>query len=162
MKANNLLCLIILLALINSCRNRTDSKNQVIVKENEKVIVKMDVPGHTRAADEYMERGKEVYDRECLVCHMADGSGVPLMYPPVIESESVSGNTDSLIVLILEGMSGPVVIKGEEYNSIMPPMKDVLNDQEVTDLINYLRNSFGNSGELVSPEQVAVIRESGE
>lgn len=159
MKMNKLLCLIIPVVLIASCRNQADSKSQDIVKGNEKVIVKKDAHGQSLAADEYMERGSKVYDRECLVCHMADGSGVPLMYPPVIESESIAGNTDSLIILILEGMSGPVVIKGEEYNGIMPPLKDVLSDQEVADLINYLRNSFGNSGELVRPEQVAAIRE---
>jgi len=123
------------------------------------VIVKQDATGQDLADNEYMDRGKKVYDRVCLVCHQSDGSGVPMMYPPVIDSEYISGNTDSLIVLILEGMSGPVVIKGEEYNSIMPPQKDVLDDQELADLINYLRNSFGNSGEMVSPEQVAGMRD---
>ena len=123
------------------------------------MIVKQDATGQDLADNEYMDRGKKVYDRVCLVCHQSDGSGVPMMYPPVIDSEYISGNTDSLIVLILEGMSGPVVIKGEEYNSIMPPQKDVLDDQELADLINYLRNSFGNSGEMVSPEQVAGMRD---
>ncbi|MBN1387343.1 MAG: cytochrome c [Bacteroidales bacterium] len=142
-----------------SCKNQPGSDNDQIIKNKEKVIIKQDAPGQVQADNEYMDRGKKIYDRVCLVCHQSDGSGVPMMYPPVIESEYISGNTDSLIVLILEGMSGPVLIKGEEYNSIMPPMKDVLDDREVADLINYLRNSFGNSGERVSPGQVAEMRE---
>jgi mono/diheme cytochrome c family protein len=112
----------------------------------------------TAAEDQFMTRGENIYKRVCLVCHQSDGSGVPMMYPPVIESEYISGETDSLIVLILEGISGPVTVKGEEYNSIMPPQKDVLDNQEVADLINYLRKSFGNTGESVSPEHVARMR----
>lgn len=92
------------------------------------------------------------------MCHQSDGSGVPMMYPPVIESDYISVNTDSLIVLILEGLSGPVVVKGEEYNSIMPPMKDVLDNEEISDLINYLRNSFGNTGDYVKAGEVAKLR----
>lgn len=159
MKVNKLVYLIIPLVFMISCKNQPGSDNDQIIKNKEKVIIKQDAPGQVQADNEYMDRGKKIYDRVCLVCHQSDGSGVPMMYPPVIESEYISGNTDSLIVLILEGMSGPVLIKGEEYNSIMPPMKDVLDDREVADLINYLRNSFGNSGERVSPGQVAEMRE---
>ena len=153
-------CLFILLLTLSclSCKNRVSNENGQLADNGKARIVPETTSSTPTANDEFMERGEKVYNRVCLACHQSDGSGVPMMYPPVIESEFISGNTDSLIVIILEGLSGPMIVKGEEYNSIMPPMKDVLDDQEVADLINYLRNSYGNTGEFVKPDDVAEMR----
>jgi mono/diheme cytochrome c family protein len=161
MKVSKIFYLLFPVFIITGCGSRTGDGNQG--QDNKAGIIAEQEPRASEPADEeYQDRGRKVYDRVCLVCHQSDGSGVPMMYPPIIESEYISGNTDSLILLILEGMSGPVVIKGEEYNSIMPPYKDILDDQEIADLINYLRTSFGNSGEMIKPGQVAAIREEGQ
>ncbi len=152
MKVNNLFLVSLLTVLVVSCNNRANTDDTKVVEEKEKA------EQTAGSEQDFMQKGEKVYNRVCLVCHQSDGSGVPMMYPPVIESSYISGNTDSLIVLILEGMSGPVVVKGEQYNSIMPPQKDVLDDKEIADLINFLRNSYGNSGEPVNPEQVARMR----
>ena len=108
--------------------------------------------------DEVMKRGQTVYNQTCLVCHQVDGSGVPMMYPPVQGSEIIAGDHEKLIKLVLDGMSGPVEIKGEQYNSVMPPQKDILNDQQISDLLTFLRSSFGNSAAAISEEEVAKIR----
>ncbi|MFO7754840.1 MAG: cytochrome c [Bacteroidales bacterium] len=159
MRLNSMIIIPLLLVIMISCNSQVGNKKEDVEEEKVKVSVN-DLAVETASSQEdYMEKGKKVYDRECLVCHQSDGSGVPNMHPPITDSESVSGNTDSLIVLILDGMEGPVVVKGEQYNSIMPPLKNVLNDQEIADLINYLRNSFGNSGEFVKPEDVAAMRD---
>lgn len=159
MKEIRFMFFIILLTVSGiSCKNSVGNENGKVVDKSKVKTVRESPAATNNTHDEYMERGEKVYNRVCLACHQSDGSGVPMMYPPVIESEYISGNTDSLIVIILEGLSGPMVVKGEEYNSIMPAMKDVLDDQEVADLINYLRNSYGNSGEFVRPEDVAVMR----
>lgn len=159
MRLNSMIIIPVLLLLMISCNIRGGNKKENVEEEKVKVSVN-DLAVETASSEEdYMKKGKKVYDRVCLVCHQSDGSGVPNMHPPITESESVSGNTDSLIVLILEGMKGPVVVKGERYNSIMPPLKDALDNQEIADLINYLRNSFGNSGEFVKPEDVAAMRD---
>jgi len=152
MKVNNLFYVIFLFVLLVSCNNQANTDDKKPGNEKEKAE---EIAG---SEQDFMEKGEKVYNRVCLVCHQSDGSGVPMMYPPVIESDYISVNTDSLIVLILEGLSGPVVVKGEEYNSIMPPMKDVLDNEEISDLINYLRNSFGNTGDYVKAGEVAKLR----
>lgn len=159
MKINSMMIIpLLLLLLVISCNSEAGNKKESIEDDKEVVVIIKPAEESASPEEDYMVKGKKVYDRACLACHQADGSGVPYMHPPITESESVSGNTDSLIVLILEGMEGPVMIKGEKYNSIMPPLKDVLDDQEIADLINYLRNSFGNSGEFVKPEDVTEMR----
>lgn len=160
MKVSSLVIIPVLPVLMIVCNSQGGNKEESVVEEKEEVILIVEEKAEETASSEqdFMEEGKKVYDRVCLVCHQSDGSGVPNMHPPVIESDYISGDTDSLIFLIMEGMEGPLVVKVEEYNSIMPPMKNVLDDREVADLINYLRNSFGNSGEFIKPEDVASMR----
>ncbi len=155
----NTIYLIFLLLFTVSCGNQNDTNNKSHIKDTGNQAVNAETAQSAISADESVFKGEKVYNRVCLSCHQHDGSGVPMMYPPLIESDYISGNTDSLIILILEGLSGPFVVKGEEYNSIMPPQKDGLNDNEISDLINFLRSSFGNSGEFVKPGSVASIRE---
>lgn len=101
--------------------------------------------------------GRNVYDAYCLTCHQADGSGVPMMYPPLIESDWATGDKVKLIKLILEGTQGPVEVKGEMYNSIMPPQNQ-LTDQQIADLLTYLRSHFGNGAGPVTPDEVGAVR----
>ena len=107
--------------------------------------------------DDVMMRGQAVYIQVCATCHQTNGSGVPMMFPPISESDIISGDPEKLIKLIFEGMSGPVEIKGEEYNSIMPPQNN-LDDQQIADLLTFLRKSFGNSADPISAEEVASLR----
>ena len=109
------------------------------------------------AAPVTMHPGRIVYDAICLTCHQADGSGVPMMYPPLIESDWATGDKERLIKLILEGTQGPVEVKGEVYNSIMPPQNQLTNRQ-VADLLTYLRSDFGNAAGPVTPEEVEAVR----
>lgn len=104
------------------------------------------------------EAGKEVYERYCIVCHMVDGQGVPNAFPPLTQTDYVTGDTDRLIGIILNGLTGEIEVNGVVYNSVMTPHKDLLNDQEVADVITYVRSSFGNSAPAVTAEQVAVVR----
>lgn len=62
-----------------------------------------------------------------------------------------------LIKLILEGTQGPVEVKGEMYNSIMPPQNQ-LTDQQIADLLTYLRSHFGNGAGPVTPDEVGAVR----
>lgn len=101
--------------------------------------------------------GKEVYDAVCLACHMADGSGVPGMHPPLIETEWVNGDKERLIDLVLNGMEGEIEVNGEIYNSIMPPNTH-LSDQQIADVLTYIRQSFGNNSGEITSEEVAKVR----
>ncbi len=103
------------------------------------------------------EAGKKVYDQYCIVCHQVDGQGVPNAFPPLSGTEYVTGDTDRLIGIVLNGLNGEIEVKGQVYNGVMVA-HDFLTDQEVADVVTYVRSSFGNSASAVTPEQVAAVR----
>ena len=92
-----------------------------------------------------------------IACHMGDGSGVPGMHPPLIESDFVNGDPDKLITIILKGLSGKVEVNGEIYNSIMPPQAN-LTDNQIADVLTFIRGSFGNNSGEITLEQVQKVR----
>ena len=101
--------------------------------------------------------GKKVYEKNCLACHQADASGVPGMYPPLIEADKVLGPPDELIKVVLFGLRGQVEVKGEIYSQEMPAF-DYLRDMEITDLLNYIKKKWGNPGPVISIEDIERIR----
>jgi len=101
-------------------------------------------------------RGKDVYTTYCTSCHMEQGEGIDEVYPPLAKSDYMMADKKRSIQQILKGVSGEIKVKGKVYNSEMPGQD--LSDQEVSDVLNYVRNSFGNKGEAVTPEQVKVGR----
>jgi mono/diheme cytochrome c family protein len=107
-----------------------------------------------------IERGKKVYDNYCIACHQADGTGVPKMNPPLTNTAYVNGDKKRLITIVLSGLKGgEVEIDGNTYDSPMTP-HDFLKDQEIADVLTYIRNSFGNKGSAVSASEVKTIRAS--
>lgn len=104
-----------------------------------------------------LDRGKEVYQMNCLACHQADGSGVPNLNPPLIKTKWTLGSKSVLIQQVLQGSQGKVEIDGEKYNNAMPPLPH-LTDQQIADVLTYVRNSFGNKASLVTPAEVKAIR----
>ncbi len=101
--------------------------------------------------------GKRVYDQYCKACHMADGSGIRGMHPPLIGNKTVNGRSDRLIEVTLKGKSGKIVIDGVEYNGIMPPHNHLTN-QQIADVLTYVRQNFSNNSGPVTPEEVAKLR----
>jgi mono/diheme cytochrome c family protein len=104
-----------------------------------------------------LERGKVVYTASCLVCHQADGGGVPRMNPPLIKTKWVLGDKKDLITVMLKGMNEPIEIEDEEYHNPMPPHKE-LSDQQIADVLTYVRNNFGNKASAVSSGEVKAVR----
>lgn len=104
-----------------------------------------------------MGRGKLVYDRYCLTCHQADGGGVPRMNPPVSNTEYVLGNKQRLIGIVLNGLNIPLEINGEEYENPMASHA-FLKDQQIADVLTYIRNSFGNKASAVTVAEVKSAR----
>ena len=104
-----------------------------------------------------MDRGQVVYKTVCLTCHQADGGGVPRMNPPLIKTKWVLGDKSKLITLMLKGMNEPIEIEDEEYHNPMPPHTE-LNDQQIADVLTYVRNSFGNKASAVTPTEVKSVR----
>src|SRR3982751_3083826 len=101
---------------------------------------------------ESIVRGEAVYRQSCIACHMADGGGAPPMNPPLIATSFVKGDKALLAGIVLKGMSNEPV-DGEKYHNVMPAM-DMLTDQEVADVLTYVRSSFGNKESAVSENDV--------
>jgi len=104
-----------------------------------------------------MARGKQVYLQVCLACHMATAVGVEGMNPSLIRTKFVLGDKPTLVKIVLNGMKGNVDIDGDTYHGVMAPHSD-LTDQQIADVLTYVRNSFGNKASAVTPAQVKAIR----
>ena len=104
-----------------------------------------------------MENGKKIYNTFCLACHQGDGSGVPGLNPPLIKTKWVLGDKKELITIILKGMEEPITVDGEEYNNVMASHA-FLKDQEVADVLTFVRNSFGNKASAVTTAEVKSVR----
>lgn len=143
MRINGILFLL-LVFLLSACSGRNQQQTQAPVSAE-------------KSAEMLNHPGKKVYNSFCLACHMADGSGVPGMHPPLIQTDWVTGDKERLIDLTLNGMSGKIEVNGETYNSIMPPHSH-LSDKQIADVLTYIRQSFGNNASEVTLEEVQKVR----
>ncbi|MEJ7666236.1 MAG: cytochrome c [Hymenobacter sp.] len=105
-----------------------------------------------------LARGQKVYKNVCITCHMADGGGVPNMNPPLIKTEYVLGDKARLSHIVLAGLAEPIEIDGNEYKQHMPAQA-YLTDQEIADVLTYVRNSFGNKASMVRVAEVKAVRD---
>lgn len=103
-----------------------------------------------------MARGRETYITYCLSCHLDQGEGIEGVYPPLAKSDYLMADKNRAVRQILYGASGEMVVNGKTYNLEMTGVE--ISDQEVSDVMNYIRNSFGNKGGVTTPEQVAALR----
>ncbi len=110
-------------------------------------------------ADTIEDPGHRVYAQYCTVCHQPDGSGINRLYPPLSQTEWVQGDEGRLIRLLLYGLSGPVTVKGVEYNGLMPSHRH-LSDEQVADVLTYVRSNFGNEADSVRAEDVERVRQA--
>lgn len=102
-------------------------------------------------------RGKEVYTQVCLSCHQVDGGGVPNMIPPLIKTKYVIGDKKQLINILLNGLQGDVEVNGDFYHNVMPP-QSTLTDQQIADVLTFVRNSFTNKATAVKVTEVKAMR----
>jgi len=103
------------------------------------------------------ERGKKIYAKECITCHQADGGGVPRLNPPLSECSWVVGDKKRIINIVLNGMTDRVEIDGEYYSNSMASHKH-LTDQQIADVLTYIRTNFGNKASAVTAQEVAAVR----
>lgn len=98
-----------------------------------------------------MERGKAIYESQCMSCHMAEGEGLEGVFPPLAKTDYLK-DKNRLVKIVLQGARGPMNVNGVAYNGEKAGFS--LTDQEVSDVLNYIRNSWGNKGEPVRPAEV--------
>jgi nitrite reductase (NO-forming) len=109
-----------------------------------------DSPGARQA------RGLAVYRTVCATCHQPEGQGLADVFPPLARSDHLQ-DKEHAIRIVLGGLSGPVVVNGKTYDGVMPPLAH-LADREVADVLTFVRERFGNTGEPVRDEEVALAR----
>lgn len=102
------------------------------------------------------ERGKEIYLRNCVSCHMDQGEGLEGIFPPIAQSDYMLADKKRAIKQTLYGISGEMTVNGKKYNGEMNGFD--ISDDEMSDLMNYIFNSFGNNGGIISPEDVKAVR----
>jgi mono/diheme cytochrome c family protein len=104
-----------------------------------------------------IRRGQEVFNATCILCHKENGQGQPGVYPPLANSDFLLKDTKRAIDIVLNGLNGEIIVNGKIYNLDMPAQKQ-LTDQQVTDVLNFVRNSWGNKGKAISVTQVKAVR----
>ena len=118
----------------------------------------------TAAEEKVFQLGREVYfrDAHCATCHQADGKGIANVYPPLLRSDWLADD-ERAIKIVLKGLWGPITVSGQSFDPAkgVPPMMGfggMLNDQEAAAVLSFVRLSFGNSGKVITPAQVAKVR----
>ena len=101
--------------------------------------------------------GEIIFKKYCISCHQADGGGVPNLNPPLIKTTYILGDKERLIKIILNGLNENIEIDGEYFSNPMPSL-NILKDQEIADVLTYVRNNFGNKASAITSAEVKAIR----
>jgi mono/diheme cytochrome c family protein len=114
---------------------------------------------YLHAPEDSPHRGKKVYERPtCTTCHQTTGLGTPGTFPPLAGSDWVNEKEPGRIIrAVLLGLTGPITVNGQPFNNTMVAW-NTLSDQEIADVITYVRQEWGNKASPVTPEQVAAVR----
>jgi mono/diheme cytochrome c family protein len=104
-----------------------------------------------------MESGEKTYEGYCQTCHMNDGKGVPDLNAPLAGSSFVNGDKEKLITIVLKGSAAFEGGPERSYRNVMASMAQ-LTDEQIADVLTYVRNSFTNKADAISPEEVGLVR----
>jgi len=105
-----------------------------------------------------MQKGKKIYEAKCLACHQADGGGVPNMNAPLDAASNVVGKDIARLVRIIRyGYNERIALDGLYYSNAMTASPD-LKDNEIADLLTYIRNSWSNKASAVTIAQVQAAK----
>jgi nitrite reductase (NO-forming) len=107
--------------------------------------------------EEQIQAGQQLFAGTCSVCHQATGAGMPGVFPPLAKSDFLAADLTRAVNIVLHGLNGKVTVNGQEFNSVMPPMTQ-LNDDEVANILTYVLNSWGNPGGQISADDVKKQR----
>jgi nitrite reductase (NO-forming) len=102
-----------------------------------------------------MEKGKRIYTQLCFACHQPEGQGMPGVFPPLAGSDYLMADKPRAIASLINGLTGQIVVNRQTYNGVMPP--SMLNDEQIAAVLTYVRNSWGNSSDIVTVEEVKKV-----
>jgi nitrite reductase (NO-forming) len=99
----------------------------------------------TLSLDQQIKAGEALFSGTCSVCHQSNGQGIEGAFPPLAGSDLLAATPKRAIDIALNGLTGAVTVNGKTYNSVMPPMSQ-LNDDELANILTYVTHSWGNKG----------------
>jgi glucose/arabinose dehydrogenase len=134
---------------------------ELAVMEKRKALPHLKTPDEM--ADNLDRIGKPVhaellYNIYCRNCHQNDGNGDGSRFPPLAGSEWVNSDKTVLINVVLNGLTGAITVKGQNYNEAMPAHASFLTDKEISEILTYVRRSWGNKSGPISEKEVADVR----
>lgn len=109
--------------------------------------------------EQSIKRGAELYTTNCLSCHMQNGEGLDGVYPPLAKADFLAKDKTGkkAIGAVLNGLEGELVVNGKSYNVPMPA-QNYLTDEQIADVLNYVRNSWGNKAKAITESMVKAER----
>jgi nitrite reductase (NO-forming) len=109
--------------------------------------------------DPKFAEGRAIYGTSCVPCHQSAGQGVPHIFPPLAGSDHLEADKARAIGIVLNGLAGPVTVDGDTFSSQMPSQRQ-LSDGQIAAVLSYVRGSFGNRLDPVTPKEVAAVRDA--
>ena len=107
-----------------------------------------------------VQRGAAVYNQHCVACHQTNGQGLPQAFPGLAKNATVQcSDPNNSIRVVLAGGS-TVVTEKAPAPMVMPPFAQSLNDQQVADVVTYIRATWGNGASAATPAQVKALRKA--
>jgi mono/diheme cytochrome c family protein len=144
--------------VVNSTSKMSDADVRAIAVYLKDLPVSAPEPEVTPPPQPQMAAGAAIYAHACISCHEADGSGAPRIYPPLPGNANLqSADPTSTLRIILDGAETVTTPRAPNTGS-MPAYAKQLSDQQIADVTNYIRNSWGNAAPLVTPTQVKKAR----
>ena len=111
----------------------------------------------TLTLEQQIKAGEALFTGTCSVCHQPNGQGLENVFPPLAGSDLLAKDPRRAMQIVLNGLSGAVTINGTVFNSVMPPMSQ-LNDDELADILTFVTHSWGNHGYRYSAQELAATR----
>jgi nitrite reductase (NO-forming) len=108
------------------------------------------------SVEERITLGSAIFTQSCVACHQTNGTGLGDVFPPVAGSDYLNADVTRAIRTVTNGLSGPITVNGIEYQGQMPPLG--LTDEQVANVLTYVYSQWGNSGAVVTPEEVRAVR----
>ena len=114
-------------------------------------------PPQDAASADSRPPGQRLYGRHCLSCHQADGGGVPNLQPPIAGSTWVKGEPQALALFVMTGGFDSASRKDGAVDNVMPEFRQ-LSDQDLAEILSYIRAKFGDGASPVTAAEVAAAR----
>jgi mono/diheme cytochrome c family protein len=151
----NLIFSVLVAVLAVSCQNSSENKKSGSVSESKELTENSNASAEQSLGKDHP--GKAVYAKHCQVCHQADGEGIAGVHPPLGPGSWVERDPKELIAIMMKGLNGKIEVNGKTYNSFMPSQAHLTNE-EMADVLTYIRSSWGNNLPPVTADMVKQVR----